>query len=557
MLPCGNDISFQFANGDLRTFSIDGTEIIQRIYFAVRDETWLNIEPLLHNLSSAVDGCTAVYSYDLLFQEKKVNFTAHIVTRIDTHTGRLQVEASGEALSDFRKNRIGLCMHLNASLKGSRCDVVHTDGSRSSVELPILVSSHQPILNIRQMELRKGHLKAEFIFEGDIFEMEDQRNWTDASYKIYSTPLGLPFPVAVKKGDQFHQKISVTTTSIAEAGRPPQSESPYGTMVLLPFPRLGTTIPDNFSFEDFNEPVGNGAFPFSYLRIDFHLYSNGWKEKATGNALLAQEKQIPIYAMLYFSDRHEKELVDFLTFLDTFQLRNDIVCAALLSSTDFVLSDSILDWLIPKLRSTLPGVKTGAGTDANFAQLNRNRPSAERVDFLCYSIHPQEHASDKLSIIENIKGGFDTVRTAQSFVNTKQVHISSLSFFRRFNANIDTICPENRIEKYRYAAGNLEAGWFIGTINELALAGTEAITAIFHPSGSSPLLELFRKLANHPPEYLMADCSTLPATYALLSWQSKGRRYTVVANLTDEALNLRHGELDLQLKPYEIKYVDP
>ena len=26
-------------------------------------------------------------------------------------------------------------------------------------------------------------------FEGDLFEMEDQRNWTDASYKTYSTPL--------------------------------------------------------------------------------------------------------------------------------------------------------------------------------------------------------------------------------------------------------------------------------------------------------------------------------------------------------------------------------
>ena len=35
---------------------------------------------------------------------------------------------------------------------------------------------------------------ANVAFDGDIFEMEDQRNWTDASYKIYSTPLRLPFP---------------------------------------------------------------------------------------------------------------------------------------------------------------------------------------------------------------------------------------------------------------------------------------------------------------------------------------------------------------------------
>lgn len=29
-------------------------------------------------------------------------------------------------------------------------------------------------------------------FEGDVFEMEDQRNWTDASYKTYCTPWGCP-----------------------------------------------------------------------------------------------------------------------------------------------------------------------------------------------------------------------------------------------------------------------------------------------------------------------------------------------------------------------------
>ena len=37
-------------------------------------------------------------------------------------------------------------------------------------------------------------------FEGDLWEMEDQRNWTDASYKTYSTPLRLPYPVEIQRG---------------------------------------------------------------------------------------------------------------------------------------------------------------------------------------------------------------------------------------------------------------------------------------------------------------------------------------------------------------------
>ena len=30
--------------------------------------------------------------------------------------------------------------------------------------------------------------------EGDTFEMEDHRNWMDASYKTYVRPLALPWP---------------------------------------------------------------------------------------------------------------------------------------------------------------------------------------------------------------------------------------------------------------------------------------------------------------------------------------------------------------------------
>ena len=36
--------------------------------------------------------------------------------------------------------------------------------------------------------------------EGETFETEDQRNWSDASFKTYGTPLHLPFPVEVEEG---------------------------------------------------------------------------------------------------------------------------------------------------------------------------------------------------------------------------------------------------------------------------------------------------------------------------------------------------------------------
>ena len=52
--------------------------------------------------------------------------------------------------------------------------------------------------------------------EGDTFEMEDQRNWTDASYKTYVRPLALPWPYTLAKGSSLEQSVTLRVT-----GSPP------------------------------------------------------------------------------------------------------------------------------------------------------------------------------------------------------------------------------------------------------------------------------------------------------------------------------------------------
>ena len=51
--------------------------------------------------------------------------------------------------------------------------------------------------------------RAHFNFEGDFFEMEDQRNWTDASFKTYCTPLSLGFPHQARAGSRIAQSFTV------------------------------------------------------------------------------------------------------------------------------------------------------------------------------------------------------------------------------------------------------------------------------------------------------------------------------------------------------------
>ena len=46
--------------------------------------------------------------------------------------------------------------------------------------------------------------------EGDAFETEDHRNWTDASFKTYVRPLALPWPYVLPKGKPVTQSVTLS-----------------------------------------------------------------------------------------------------------------------------------------------------------------------------------------------------------------------------------------------------------------------------------------------------------------------------------------------------------
>jgi hypothetical protein len=97
--------------------------------------------------------------------------------------------------------------------------------------------------------------------------------------------------------------------------------------------------------------------------------------------------------------------------------------------------DDLAREVIPILRRTNPTVKIVTGTNASFAQLNRNRPGDTGNDSICYSIHPQEHASDNLTLAENLEGQKYSIRSAQRLAGRKGIVISPVNIQRRFNAN--------------------------------------------------------------------------------------------------------------------------
>ena len=148
----------------------------------------------------------------------------------DAAGDRLVVELDLESLGDSPTNRTGLVVLHPPQLAGAPLQVTHPDGEDSALAFPVQASPHQPAKDIAGLAWEADGLALQLTLEGDVFEMEDQRNWTDASYKTYSRPLDLPFPYTLAAGEHVRQSLVLTAgPSAGRAGAAPSADGAPAT----------------------------------------------------------------------------------------------------------------------------------------------------------------------------------------------------------------------------------------------------------------------------------------------------------------------------------------
>ena len=99
-------------------------------------------------------------------------------------------------------------------------EVEHVDGSVEQSRFPELIDPTCPFMDLRALthEAFPG-VRVACRMEGDTFEMEDQRNWLDASYKTYVRPLALPWPYTTDQGRAVHAEASRSRSPASLPGR--------------------------------------------------------------------------------------------------------------------------------------------------------------------------------------------------------------------------------------------------------------------------------------------------------------------------------------------------
>ncbi|MEJ1938452.1 hypothetical protein WDZ92_50300, partial [Nostoc sp. NIES-2111] len=216
---------------------------MRAISFLVRDDAWRT---------------PAQQISDLVVEETEGRFALRFGSLVDvggarlksrisyeaSAEGRLVARVSVEPLTDFMTNRTGfVVLHPLEGVAGARVEVEHASGGHEAVTLGATINPAQPLKDIREVthEPAPG-LRATVRMEGDVFEMEDHRNWTDASFKTYSRPLALPFPFKLEQGKKVEQTITLTLADAAE-GQAAAGSGAHARDAVSVGEKLGATMP--------------------------------------------------------------------------------------------------------------------------------------------------------------------------------------------------------------------------------------------------------------------------------------------------------------------------
>lgn len=474
-------MAFEPDIGFLRYIRLGDQEILRGLYSAVRDHNWDTIAPDITNLEvdAAADAFTV--TFDVTHAERDIDFRwAGRIT--GDSEGTVSFSMDGEAHSTFRRNRVGFCvLHSPAHVAGRACRVTKDDGSVEEGRFPETISPHQPFKDMRAIshEVVPG-VTAEVAFEGDVFEMEDQRNWTDASYKTYCTPLALPFPVEVEKGTRISQAVTIRL----DGTPPPAGDDDGGVTVLTvdptqtrPLPVIGLGVASHGEDLTTDEIENLQTMHLGHLRVDVRLAEAAWEAGLEKAARQAADIGTSIEAALYVSDAASAELK---AFADAASRLDVPVCRCLL----FHVAEPVADrkW-VDVAREALAGldVPLVSGANAYFTELNRNRPPADALDGVCYSVNPQVHAFDDASLMETLIAQGWTVDSARTFSASRPIHVTPVTLSPRFNPNATG--PESDPEPGTLPSAVdvrqmslLAAAWTVGSLKYLTESGAASVT---------------------------------------------------------------------------------
>ncbi len=208
--------------GGLRTIRYQGREVLRAIAYVVRDKDWGTFHPAISDFTCDQDGTQFTVTFRARCVNRELSQELEYETRITGNAkGLITFDVTAEPRTPFLTARCGFAiLHPLEGIVGQPAVIEHVDGSREHAAFPDLIAPMQPFKEIRAIEHEVAPgVTARCLMTGDVFEMEDQRNWSDASYKTYVRPLALPWPYVMESGVRNQQSVELLITD-SSSGTP-------------------------------------------------------------------------------------------------------------------------------------------------------------------------------------------------------------------------------------------------------------------------------------------------------------------------------------------------
>jgi D-apionolactonase len=463
--------SLHLRGDEFADIAFDGKTVLRSVRAVVRDRNW-DTAPLVVD---RVRDSGATLSLHVRSDGLGSSFRG--VVRVEARHTRLVVIADLESEQEFATNRTGLVVLHPPRLAGEALRVTHTDGTVEESSFPVAISPHQPVLDIAELSWLHAGSEVSVGFEGDVFEMEDQRNWSDASYKTYSRPLAIPFPYAIAAGERVQQTVRIDVRDVATPVVP-------GDVDVVRLEVGGPVFEIGLGAATAADPTpARAEWAPAAVLVELDLRTPNWRAALARAVTVGTPLDVRVVASA------SAPFDEVAAALSPVAETPGIVRVGVFEADLHVTDAAVLGALSAALEAEGLRPPVVAGSRAHFTELNREWHIIPRqVEGIAFSTTPLFHSVGTEQLIESVAVQRTIARQAVRLADGLPVHIGPVTLRPRYNDVATTPPPtptrEDLSEGYgaqftgaadpRQQAVEL-AAWTIASAAALAVPGVASI----------------------------------------------------------------------------------
>lgn len=468
--------------GDLRDIRLHGIEVLRGISCPIRDRDWGTVAVTTTHqlLEQCGDRLQYLRRFQTLDAGLDCTFSADVTAQSDGIV--LTAQISMRAVRDTSVNRAGFTLlHPLEHVAGQALQVIHSDGQTTDTQFPMHIDPAQPVKDITALRHHVNGVSVDIEMTGEVFEMEDQRNWSDASFKTYCRPLARPHPFTISSGETLSQRLRVTlrraapaATTAIQGARPLQGRMPDIALAAEP------------GLCHFDALTRYPVMPV-LARVDVNTHPDDLR------CLAAFSDDVTLEIVVQDAEAPDATLRTIAKFCTVAGLVPRSVVA--LPKAYLASHQPGGPWpspdpasLVPMVRAAFPDARVGGGSLTNFTEFNRCRPDPARVDFVTFGSAAIVHAADDLSVLQTLEALPHIFSSARMIAADRSLRLGLIAIGMRSNPYGSGVAPNPQGLRMPMAmtdprqSTRFAGSWAVGVLAKAAGQGVESL-ALAMPDG--------------------------------------------------------------------------